>query len=69
LQVPAGQLIVAEADLRTLHDRLYQLESATEDVRADLRGRPSARELRDAIEHLLGVADDLAGTVVEPVRG
>jgi hypothetical protein len=60
---------VAEADLRTLHDRLYQLESAAEDVRADLRGKPSPRAYREAIEHLLRVTEDLVGTVVEPVRG
>ena len=43
LQVPTGQAIVTEADLRLLHDRLYRLESAVEDVQSDLTGTPSAR--------------------------
>jgi F0F1-type ATP synthase beta subunit len=68
LQVPVGQAIVSEADLRLLHDRLYRLESAVEDVHADLGGKPSARAYRDALEHLLDAAQDLVGVVVEPVR-
>lgn len=68
LQVPDGQLIVAEDDLRRLHDRLYQLESAIEDVRTDLAGQPSARACRRALEHLLTAAKDLVGVTIEPVR-
>jgi hypothetical protein len=69
LHVPSGQTIVAESDLRLLHDRLYQLESAIEDVRTDMAGRPSAHDCRNALEHLLEAANDLVGMVVEPVRG
>lgn len=68
MHVPAGQTIIAEADLRLLHDRLYQLESAVEDVRADLADTPSARACRQALEHLLEAVNDLVGMVVEPVR-
>jgi hypothetical protein len=68
LHVPDGQTIVAESDLRLLHDRLYQLESAVDDVRTDIAGRPSAHECRRALEHLLDAANDLVGMVVEPVR-
>ncbi len=69
LHVPDGQTIVAEADLRLLHDRLYQLESAVEDVRADVAIRPNTATWRRAFEHLLEAANDLVGMVVDPVRG
>ena len=50
LGIPAGQVVVAESELARLHDRLYRLESAIEDVDADLArsseprptGRPSS---------------------------
>jgi hypothetical protein len=68
LHVPADQCVVAAADLGRLHDRLYRLEAAVEDVRADLEGSPSAADCRRAVDHLLDAAEDLVGTVVEPVR-
>lgn len=68
LRVPDGQLIVAEDDLQRLHDRLYQLESAVDDVRIDMAGRPTARACREALEHLVAAANDLVGVVLEPVR-
>jgi hypothetical protein len=67
-QVPNGQVIVSEDDLRKLHDRIYRLESAVEDVQADLQGRTSAAAYREAYEHLFDAAGDLVGTVIEPVR-
>ena len=40
LQIPVGEVVVSDADLRSLHDRLYRLETAIEDVQTDLgRGR------------------------------
>jgi hypothetical protein len=68
LHVPEGQVIVSEDDLRKLHDRLYRLESAVEDVSDDLRGKPSSAAYREAFEHLIDPAKDLAGMVIEPVR-
>jgi tetrahydromethanopterin S-methyltransferase subunit G len=68
LKLPAGQVIVSEADLQSLHDRLYQLESAVEDVRADLSDHAGARAYREAFEHLYDSAKDLVGLVVEAVR-
>jgi hypothetical protein len=68
LEIPSGQTIVAEEDLRRLHDRLYRLESAVEDVDSDLEGRSGARAYREALDHLLEAARDLVGIVVEPVR-
>lgn len=66
--MPGDQCIVSMADLGRLHDRLYRLEAAVEDVRTDLGGTPSAADYRRAVEHLLDAAGDLVGTVVEPVR-
>ena len=68
LQIPAGQVIVSEEDLRRLHDRLYLLESALEDVEADLEGKPGPAAYREAFDHLYEAAKDLVGVVVEPVR-
>jgi hypothetical protein len=61
-------VIVAEDDLRKLHDRLYRLEAAVEDVRSDLAGNPPAAAYRQAYEHLFEAAQDLVGVVVEPAR-
>ncbi len=66
--MPDGQLLVAEGDLRRLHDRLYQLEAAVEDVQIDTAGRASAHACRQALDHLLAAANDLVGVVLEPVR-
>jgi hypothetical protein len=66
--VPAGQVIVSEDDLRRVHDRLYRLETAVEDVQADLGEHPGPAAYRAAFEHLWEAANDLVGVVVEPVR-
>jgi tetrahydromethanopterin S-methyltransferase subunit G len=63
-----GQAIVSEEDLRFVHDRLYRLEAAIEDVDADLQGAPGARAYRVAFEHLYEAARDLVGVVIEPAR-
>ncbi len=57
---------MAEAELQRLHDRLYRLEAAVEDVDADLSGRPTAQTYRQAFEHLYDAAKDVAGVVIEP---
>ncbi len=68
LHVPADQCLVSVSDLSKLHDRLYRLEAAVDDVVADLAGSRRAADYRHAYEHLLDAATDLVGTVVEPVR-
>jgi tetrahydromethanopterin S-methyltransferase subunit G len=68
LKIPAGQVIVSEEDLQRVHDRLYRLESAMEDVEADLAGKAGLKAYRQAFEHLYEAANDLVGVVVEPVR-
>ncbi len=59
---------MAVEDLQRLHDRLYRLESAVQDVDADLRDRTGVNAYRQALEHLLEAARDLGGVVLEPVR-
>ena len=54
--------------LPKLHDRLYRLESAVQDVDADLRELSGLRAYREALDHLLEAARDLVGVTVEPVR-
>lgn len=68
--LPAGQVVVAQADLDRLHDRLYAVEAALDDVAVDLAdagATPTAADYRDALDHLRQAADDLRGTVVDPV--
>ena len=66
--MPADQCIVSAADLAMVHDRLYRLEAAVDDVRSDLAGSPPAAAYRQAFEHLMDAVGDLVGTVIEPVR-
>ena len=69
LHVPDDQCLVSLADLARLHDRLYRLEAAVEDVRSDLAVSGSSAAYRQAYEHLMDAAGDLVGTVIEPLRG
>jgi hypothetical protein len=56
-----GRLVVTRAELEALHDRLYALEAAVEDVDRDLAAtaRPVARDYREAVEWLLAAARPL----------
>jgi hypothetical protein len=67
LSIPVGQVIVSEADLQVLHDRLYRLESAIEDVQSDLGAKPTMAAYREAFEHLYDPAHDLVGVIIEPM--
>jgi hypothetical protein len=62
-------VIVAQDDLKRLHDRLYQLEAAIEDVEGDLGANPTDRMYRHAFEHLREAASGLVGVFIEPSRG
>ena len=66
--MPDDQCIVSLADLDRLHDRLYRLEAAVDDVTADLATSDRASDYRQAFDHLMDAAADLVGTVIEPVR-
>ena len=61
-------MVVAESDLRKLHDRLYELEAALDDVDADLTEDVSPTALRAALAHLAAPARDLVGVMIEPAR-
>lgn len=59
---------MADTDLRQLHDRLYRLEAAVDDVLADLGASTDDPDYRAAYDHLMDAAVDLVGVVIEPVR-
>jgi hypothetical protein len=56
-----NELVVARSELDALHDELYVLSCAVEDVERDLGapGRRSAAELADALGWLLDAARPL----------
>lgn len=47
--------------LEALHDQLYVLEAAVEDVERDLAGAPTKQDYADAVAWLLQAAKPLAG--------
>lgn len=62
LELSEGELVIARAELDALHDDLYVLACAVEDVERDLDAagaRPTIRELRDILEWLLAAARPL----------
>ena len=65
--VPADQSIVSATDLAVLGDRIYRLEAAVEDVRADLAASSGPAAYRSAFDHLMEAVEDLVGTAIEPV--
>jgi hypothetical protein len=56
-----ARLVVARSELDALHDRLYELEAAIEDVERDLAaaGNPDAHDYREALDWVLQVARPL----------
>jgi hypothetical protein len=62
-----GLVIVAQAELDRLHDRLYAVEAALDDVDSDLAQDRSTVAVWEAFEHLYAAADRLRGQSVEPV--
>jgi hypothetical protein len=59
-----AHLVVERAELEALHDRLYELEAAIEDVERDLAAsdKPGERDYRDALDWLLAAARPLASS-------
>ncbi|HET9442634.1 MAG TPA: hypothetical protein VFO65_04880 [Acidimicrobiales bacterium] len=55
------ELVVARHDLDALHDALYVLEAAVEDVERDLAGSPTKQDYADAVAWLLQAARPLVG--------
>ena len=48
-----AELVVTREELEKLHDQLYVLEAAVEDVERDLEGSPTKQEYAEAVEWLL----------------
>lgn len=67
--MPPDAVIVRREQLNRLHDRLYELEAALDDVEADLGEDRSAQSVEAAFTHLHEVASRLRSFVVEPVTG
>ena len=61
-----NELVVARTELDALHDELYVLACAVEDVERDLSGRPTNAELRDALDWLLEAAKPLRDREISP---
>ncbi len=68
LQLSENELVVAREELDALHDELYVLACAVEDVERDLDAarKPSASELRDALDWLLAAAKPLRDREIMP---
>lgn len=67
LHLSEGELVVARAELDALHDRLYELACAVDDVERDTSGRQvSAAEWREALDWLLAAARPLRDLEVRP---
>jgi hypothetical protein len=61
LELSENELVVARSELDALHDELYVLACAVDDVERDLAGSrtPTAAELGDALRWLLDAAAPL----------
>jgi hypothetical protein len=59
LRLSEHELVVARTELDRLHDELYVLACAVEDVERDLSADSSARALREAVDWLLEAARPL----------
>lgn len=59
-------VIVDRERLEELQGALYCLQAAIEDTDRDLAGKPSARDVSDALDWLLDNARPLAETWIEP---
>lgn len=68
LQLAENELVVARDELDDLHDELYVLACAVDDVRRDLAapGRRTIVELQDAVEWLLAAAEPLRDRELRP---
>ena len=59
-------VIVDRRKLEELQDAVYLLQAAIEDVDGDLQGKPTAAEVRTALDWLLANARPLADLRIEP---
>lgn len=67
LALSDGELVMARAELDTLHDDLFVLSCAVADTQRDLAGsRLSSAELQDALRWLLEAAEPLVARRIAP---
>jgi hypothetical protein len=68
LELSENELVVARSELDELHDELYVLACAVDDVERDLHldHSPSAQELSDALGWLLDAARPLRNREIGP---
>lgn len=59
LELSDGELVIARTTLDDLHDELYTLACAVDDVERDLDATSNAADLREALEWLLDAARPL----------
>jgi hypothetical protein len=59
LGLSEDELVMTRAELDALHDQLYMLEAAVEDVERDLVASPTKQDLRDAVAWLIEAARPL----------
>jgi hypothetical protein len=58
--------VVARREIDRLHDLIYRVEAALDDVEADLAGTPGPTAWKAAFLHLADAARDLRGVTLEP---
>lgn len=68
LKLSEDQLVMTRSELNELHDALYVLACAVQDVRRDLESnaKPTARELNDMLRWILDCADPLETVRLRP---
>lgn len=66
LGLSEAELVVARRDLDALHDGLYVLEAAVEDVERDLAAGRTKADLEAALAWLLSAARPLVSSRIEP---
>ncbi len=60
------EVVIERAQLQDLHDRVYVVEAALEDIEQDLAAGPSPARVRGALAHLTAAAGGLRGYVLAP---
>jgi hypothetical protein len=61
-----AELVIARQELDALHDALYVLEAAVEDVERDLQASSTRRDYEEAVAWLLDAARPLAALRLGP---
>jgi hypothetical protein len=68
LELSEGELVIARSELDVLHDQLYVLACAIDDVDRDLGASrtPSAADYKDALDWILDAARPLRDASLRP---